>query len=585
MSRGYRYLLPGASEDLDSITEIPGVRVFDTRHGHMIIAPENAAWLVEAELRARGIPIDLIAPARPPPLTARAALPYLKEWVPAFLTSYQRDGVAKILAQPDSSGMLVWSAGSGKTLAAIVWALSRPGLCIVATRAAARGTWQREIETYTQGVGLEVVIGRGNGVATGLPTLGPSTPHFLVVSYEILASWIGTIESWAKGLSSAIPVSVVFDESHRAKNHSRWTATVKDAPGESGAEPAVAFSPKENVTAAAMRLSKLGSRRLATTATPIPNRVRDLWAQLDLVHPWDWDKFRDFARRYCGATENTFGGLDTGGASNLDELKRRLAFVVHRVPFSVANRDLPPKRRLVTYVRVSEQVRPEPIAAEMRSAMREATSTEGRTRLLELRLMEAASRKRKIVIAHVQDAIAGGLKVVIFTGRRSDARRLAAEITKGIAPTPNGSFPVWLGTGEDSPEARDAIREAYMKAPGPAVLVGTGDAFGESVDLQDTDLAIMAMLPYTPGQIVQWEGRFSRLGQKRPVLVRYLIAEGTVDEHVAAILLRKLPGIERTVDSDEVRGLGRELIGISEEDLVASLLEKVIGAPAAGEIP
>jgi hypothetical protein len=117
---------------------------------------------------------------------------------------------------------------------------------------------------------------------------------------------------------------------------------------------------------------------------------------------------------------------------------------------------------------------------------------------------------------------------------------------------------------------------ASMTTTGGTMLASNA-VVHNGLDLQDTDLAIMAMLPYTPGRLIQYEGRFARLGQKRPVLIRYLIAEGTVDEHVASILLSKIPAVERIIDSDEVAGLGRELIGISEEELLASLVEKVIG--------
>jgi hypothetical protein len=64
-----------------------------------------------------------------------------------------------------------------------------------------------------------------------------------------------------------------------------------------------------------------------------------------------------------------------------------------------------------------------------------------------------------------------------------------------------------------------------MEHPGPCVLVGTGDAFGEAINLHDTDAALFVMLPWTPGQVRQWEGRFCRLGQKRPVVVYYVVAE------------------------------------------------------------
>ena len=59
----------------------------------------------------------------------------------------------------------------------------------------------------------------------------------------------------------------------------------------------------------------------------------------------------------------------------------------------------------------------------------------------------------------------------------------------------------------------------YMRAEGPAVIVGTLDAWGESVNLQDTDLAAFVMLPYTPSMLEQAEGRFC-IAAGQPVLTR-----------------------------------------------------------------
>jgi SNF2 family DNA or RNA helicase len=525
------------------LTSIPGIR---SRAG-LLQVPENASWVVLELLGSLGTPSQ---PCVRPGL-ARAAQPWLREWVPGFLTSYQREGIAWALGKPSQSCHFHWSAGSGKTLGAIIVLLAAgPSLSVVVTKAAIRPTWARELETYTQGVHFEVLDGETPGELTGSIPL--DRPVVLVTGYDTLPGWIDA-------LVKLRPHSVVFDEIHKVKSHRRWQAEV-------GNGARVSFSLKENQAAACYRLSRVAKRRLGLTATPITDRVRDLWAQLDLVHPGEWGTYWDWARRYAGATENTFGGMDDRGKSNLGELKRRLSYVSHRVPYSLANRDLPPKRRLITYVKVCDQNRAEGgISKELKKAAKF-----GPTAILEARLMEAASRKRKVVLAHARDALEGGLKVTIFTGRRVDCERLASEAQ-------DTRWKTFSGHGGDFPEAREKIRRAYMASAGPALLVGTGDAWGEGLDLQDTDLAIFAMLPYTPGRIIQYEGRFARLGQKRTVLIRYVIAEGTVDEHVAAILLGKLPAVERATDSDEISGLGRELIGASEEELVASLVEKVIG--------
>jgi len=529
------------TQEITAAQEIPGVAV---RRGRLI-AGDNARRLVR-DLCPSAVELTV---KKPPPYKAHTALPWIREWVPEFLTHYQRSGVKCALEM--GSCLLLWAAGSGKTLAALVWILSAGcQVSVVATKAAIRPTWKREIETYCQGVDLRVLEGRPEK----LERL-KDRPIILVVSYQGLPDWFDVIRELA-------PLSVVFDESHVAKSHKRFYAEPEPDGG-------LTFSLRKNRAAACYRLSRCASRRLATTATPIQDRVRDLWAQLDLIHPQEWGSYWAWVRRYAGAKEALYG-MDDRGSSNLRELKSRIELVSHRVPYSVSARSLPPKRRLVTYLSVAEQVRPEGgIAREIKAAAKR-----GATALLEARIMEAAGRKRKVVLAHARDALEAGLKVVIFTGRRADCERLAREV-EAWPEIP--ALLTWCGHGGQSPEERENMRAGYMRSNGPALLIGTGDAWGEGLDLQNTHLALFAMLPYTPGKVIQWEGRFCRLGQKTPVLIRYLICESTVDEDVAAILLGKLPGVERVIGQEEIEGMGRILVGATEEELLNSLCEKVLG--------
>ena len=66
------------------------------------------------------------------------------------------------------------------------------------------------------------------------------------------------------------------------------------------------------------------------------------------------------------------------------------------------------------------------------------------------------------------------------------------------------------------------------------------------------------MLPWTPDKVIQWEGRFSRLGQQRPVLVSYVVARNTADEHVSELLLEKLPHVGEVAEdaaAEEIEGV------------------------------
>jgi ribosomal silencing factor RsfS len=94
--------------------------------------------------------------------------------------------------------------------------------------------------------------------------------------------------------------------------------------------------------------------------------------------------------------------------------------------------------------------------------------------------------------------------------------------------------------------------------------------------MQDTDAALFVMLPYTPGQIRQWEGRFCRLGQKRPVTIYYVIAEGSVDEHVADILIRKLPAVEQVAKDEELAAAKDVIAGFDSQQSPDAFADKIL---------
>tara|TARA_R100001594_G_scaffold149928_1_gene209256 strand:- start:2641 stop:3201 length:561 start_codon:yes stop_codon:yes gene_type:complete len=185
--------------------------------------------------------------------------------------------------------------------------------------------------------------------------------------------------------------------------------------------------------------------------------------------------------------------------------------------------------------------------------------------------------KRKLVVEHVwEDIFSGTEKVVVFTGRRQDCTALTKAISKKLASL---NVPVFSGHGGDSLSVREDEVKAFAGRDGAAVFVGTTDAFGEAIDgLQCTDSVYFALLPWTPGQVTQAEGRFSRHGSDRPVLITYLIAEGTVDEHVADLLLDKLEDVADITLDEEAEGLADTLAGVDdEEELINSILEVSLG--------
>jgi superfamily II DNA or RNA helicase len=536
---------------------VPGAKVLDRGGRVEITVPDHGVHVLQDRLAEAGIRFEW---QKSPPSRQVLAFPQrlarlveqgvVKSDIPALLTEYQLDGLTRAVSRQGQH--MWWPCGSGKTIAGVLWSLSHSGPHVVVTRSAALFTWYREIRARTTvepHVWLPPSLRKKKHES--LDDYQKRTPRpFVIVSWESLPAAM-------PDLAILRPHTVAYDEIHRSKSHKRWKAV----PNEDGT---LDFQKLENIAASASDLSRLVLFRLALTATPIKDRVRDLWAQLDLVEPGTWGKYWDWATRYCAARPGTFGGMDDKGSSNLEELEFRLRYVVHRVQPEEVSAMLPPKRRQCVFLPVAEQNK---AAGSWTRALQKAQK-EGKEATLEVKLAEAASRKRKWMLDALSDAAEARHKVVVLTGRRHDVDVLGAEARKTLPEAAQ----IWATHGDDSPEDRDAYCQAWLKADGPAILVATGDSIGESLNLQDADLLIMAMLPWTPGQIMQYEGRVARLGQSRPVLIQYVIAEDTVDERVAEMLLTKLPSVAQLTGDNDVAALRTSLVGTENKD---ELLDEV----------
>jgi len=472
----------------------------------------------------------------------------IKPWVlDDYLTEYQKEAWDWSVKRTGS--LLWWACGSGKTLAGLLWLLAgtTKECKLIVTRAPAKQQWRFQIAQYSD-LDARVLSGYAPTVL--------ATEECIIISWEMLPYWWETIKEWVEFENRSL--SIVWDEIHKGKSWRRKEKYVKPTGG-------TGWRYMDNRSAAAARLSKLSSRRLGLTATPIQDRRMDLWAQLDLVEPAKHGTSYNWAKKYCDAKESSFGGLDTKGKSNCDELKQTLKEIAHVVSYAEMSKSLPPKRRQLIYLDREEQGK----AVGFAKAFKEA-GKKGFQHLFETKLQAAAAVKRPWITETVVDLVEGGQKVTVFTGRRKDCEQLAKAIGKKLAKK---KVPVWSGHGGDSLAARQAMVHEYANCTTAGVFVGTTDAFGEAIDgLQNTDTVIFALLPWTPGKVTQAEGRFSRHGSTRPVLISYVIAEGTVDERVADVLLEKLEIVEQTLDDDEAGGVAETLAGMGNEE---EILEKL----------
>ena len=131
----------------------------------------------------------------------------------------------------------------------------------------------------------------------------------------------------------------------------------------------------------------------------------------------------------------------------------------------------------------------------------------------------------------------GAEKVVVFTHYRRTLENLHA--TLAAAGVSAGVYHGGLSTGE-----KDAV---VRKFQGELPVLLSTEAGGEGRNLQFCRTLVNFDLAYNPMRIEQRVGRIHRIGQKRPVVIYNLAAEGTLEDYLLKILDEKINMFELVI--------------------------------------
>ncbi len=345
----------------------------------------------------------------------------------------------------------------------------------------------------------------------------------------------------------------------------------------------------KNPQSASARLVKaLRSRYLLLlTATPVENRLDDLYQLVNLVRPGFLGTPTEFRARHgagragrearggmVGRTEGDDAsrtgvpGPEAGGArggiANLELLQARMREVMvrHRrsevalmLPRRLAQtRRLTPQRAEADlYALVSQRVRREargasPAAAMTLRTLQRMAGSSPRRLAAGLRragwadlasLAEAAPRpeKAQALIAILERHRSRGEKVVVFTAFRETLGFLADLVEEA-------GFPAAVYHGSLSRRDKDAAIRAFE---GEIPVLLTTEASGEGRNLQFCHVMVNFDLPWNPMQIEQRLGRIHRIGQEHDVLLTNLVNGGTVEEEILRVLEARINLFELVV--------------------------------------
>ncbi|MFE7581790.1 SNF2-related protein [Streptomyces gardneri] len=451
----------------------------------------------------------------------------------ATLRDYQLRGLAwlDLMTSLGLGGCLADDMGLGKTVTLIALHLrrARRAPTLVVCPASLLGNWQREVEKFAPGTPVRRFHGADRG-------LDGTDGGFVLTTY-------GTLRTSAAQLAERDWGMVVADEAQHVKNPFSATAkALREIPA-----PA----------------------RVALTGTPVENNLSELWALLDWTTPGLLGPLKAFRSRHARAVENN-------EEIEHAEAVERLARLVR--PFLLRRRksdpgivpELPPKTESDHPVSLTRE-QASLYEAVVRETMAQIEAAEGMARRgLVMKLLTSlkqicnhpaqylkeqaprgsgtarlAGRSGKLALLDelLDTILAEDGSVLVFTQYVSMARLLADHLAaRGIqAQLLHGGTPV---------AERERMVDRFQAGEVPVFLLSL-KAAGTGLNLTRAGHVVHYDRWWNPAVEEQATDRAYRIGQTQPVQVHRLVAEGTVEDRIAEMLLAKRALADAVLGSGE----------------------------------
>ena len=433
------------------------------------------------------------------------------------LRPYQREGLGwlQFLRRNRLGGVLADDMGLGKTVQAlahllhekIAGRLRRPALIVAPVSALAH--WRQEVRRLAAALRQLTLHGperRGHFAAIdGVDLVITGYPQLLLDADVLLAQEFSV---------------VILDEAQMIKN------------------------PRAKISQTARALR--ADQRLCLTGTPLENHLGELWSLFAFAQPDLLGGEREFQRRYRTPIEKS------GDRLRAEALTARLKpFLLRRTKDAVAP-ELPPKSEMLEPIVLDERQRDFYDAIRLASHRRihEIIERSGLARsqitILEalLKLRQACCDPRLVdgaadtdIPSAKLDWLGEALPELVAEGRRI---LLFSQFTSMLALIETKArelaIPYCLLTGQTRDRAAEV--ERFQSHGAPLFLISL-KAGGTALNLTAADTVIHYDPWWNPAAEAQATDRAHRIGQRKPVFVYKLIAQGTVEEKMLELQAQK----------------------------------------------
>lgn len=311
------------------------------------------------------------------------------------------------------------------------------------------------------------------------------------------------------------------------------------------------------------RETKRSKGLILLSGTPIKNRADEYFVPLNLLRPDVFTDIRSFRRNWLDQDPNTHK-WNRIKRWKLDEFREMTKDFIIRREKSILN--LPAFRR--TFERISfedDTLRQAYNKAldELQKKTESESDPDGKynffdveANLMTLRRI-CGMAKIPFALEYVETFLDTTEDEKIAIGVHHEAVRDALY----FALKEKGFAPLKL-SGEDNAENKNRIQRLFCDDPERRVLIINMLAGGVGLNLQACNNTLILERQWSAADEEQFEGRFHRSGQTKPVLAEYMIAEGTIDQYFMELVENKrqicgesLDGWDFKADSDTLRDL------------------------------
>ena len=435
------------------------------------------------------------------------------------LMNFQKEGL-DFLLKSSGNALLADEMGLGKTVQTLSYVSTEKQtfpVLIVAPLVTLKN-WEREIEKFLKRKSRNGRIVESESPSVTLIRTGKSKElpksDMYVINYELLLKRSEDIEKL--GIRT-----IVCDEVHnlRSKTTQKYKAVKKLA-----------------------ALSTV-NYRIGLSGTPIYNRGSEIWPIIDILKPGLLGSFKEFCEYFCYVNDKGKAiVLENKRASLRNELQKH---VMLRRKKSDVLKELKDKVRYKEVIASDTEFYLEELdkiwkklESEQKEAQTEFSKSASYHRAIQSERQIAGVAKLPHVINFVKNIMEIEESVVVFCHHKV-IHKLLHESLQEFSP-------VSIIGGQSDNLRQDQI-DKFQRGESKLMIAGIR-AGNVGINLTRAKYVIFAELDWSPAIHRQAEDRLHRIGQKNTVFAYYLIGNGTLDDHVASILVDKSYEIDAIMD-------------------------------------